>query len=89
MRVHYSPEFIKKLKKTNVRVRKSFKERIRAFSKNPNDPILNNHVLEREWEGHRSIDITSDWRAIYEEVIVKDEVVADFIALGTHDQLYK
>lgn len=90
MIVKYSRSFIVKLKKADVRIRKSFKQRISIFLRNPNDLQLNNHPLRDEWKGHRSIDITADWRAIYQEVrVVDDEPYAYFTALGTHSQLYK
>ncbi|OGD89445.1 hypothetical protein A3J17_03030 [Candidatus Curtissbacteria bacterium RIFCSPLOWO2_02_FULL_40_11] len=89
MNVSLSPDFLKKLKKLDVRIRNSFKERILVFSKNPEEPILDNHPLKREWKGYRSIDITADWRAIYKETQIGDEIVAYFVALGTHDELYK
>jgi len=89
MNVKLSSGFLKKLKKIDVRIRKSFKERIIVFSKDPSDPQLDNHPLKREWKGHRSIDITADYRAIYKETQIGDENVAYFVALGTHDELYR
>lgn len=88
MKVKYSPSFLATVKKTNVRIRKSLKERIDLFSKDPHNPQLNNHPLRNKFQGFISIDISSDWRAIYEEVLIGDETVAYFIALGTHKQLY-
>lgn len=90
MRVQFAPELIKKLKKQNVRIRKHFEEVIDVFSQNPNDLQLNNHKLHREWEGFRSIDVTADWRAIFQEIQDKEEAepIAYFVALGTHNQLY-
>lgn len=89
MKIQYDPDFIKSLKKANVRVRKSFKEKIIIFSKNPDNPYLDNHQLHGKYQGYRSIDITADWRAVYEEINEEDEVIAYFIAIGTHEQLYK
>ncbi len=89
MKVTYDPEFYNRIKKLNVRIRKNLRERILLFSKRPNDPLLNNHPLEREYEGLRSIDITADCRAIYEEINEPDqEQTAYFVKIGTHDQLY-
>lgn len=88
MKVFYDPAFYEKLKKVDVRTLKSVKEKLLAFSKNPNDLQLNNHELKREYEGYRSIDITADWRAIYKEIRERDENIAYFVLLGTHDQLY-
>lgn len=82
-------DFLKRFKKVDVKIRKSFKEKIILFSKNPNDPQLNNHALKDEYEGYMSIDITADYRAIYKEAQIGGEIVAYFIELGTHDQLYR
>ena len=89
MIVKYSPSFIKILKKVNVRVRNQFKRKVFIFSKNPADPQLRNHPLRGAYLGKRSIDITADWRAIYEEIYEGDDVVLYFIAIGIHRQLYK
>lgn len=90
MNVKYSPEFLKTLKKLNVRIRKNFREKISLFAKNPNDLELNNHLLKKEYTGLRSIDITGDWRAAYEEIQEADQEdpTAYFVKIGTHDQLY-
>lgn len=88
MKIVYDSDFFSKLKKVNVRIRKSFKQKIAIFAKDPYYPQLNNHTLIDEFRGYRSIDINSDWRAIYEEILVGEETVAYFIALGTHTQLY-
>lgn len=89
MNVKLDPDFFKKLKKLDVRIRKSFREKIAIFVKNPLDPQLNNHKLQKPYEGLRSIDITNDYRAIYEEMTVREEIVAYFVLLGTHKELYK
>ena len=87
MTLRFSPEFVAKLKKANIRIRKSFKQRITVFSSNPDEPVLNDHPLRDEWQGYRSIDITGDWRAIYQE-FDGGEVIY-FNILGTHSKLYK
>jgi addiction module RelE/StbE family toxin len=89
MKVQIAPKLIAKLKKQDVRIQKSFKKAIDLFTKDPNNLELNNHDLHREWEGFKSIDITADWRAIYQEGGVGEESLAYFVALGTHSQLYK
>ncbi|HBL51671.1 MAG: hypothetical protein A3D24_02295 [Candidatus Blackburnbacteria bacterium RIFCSPHIGHO2_02_FULL_39_13] len=89
MTIRYSSDFLRQLKKLNVRVRKSFKEKITTFIKNPFSPELDNHSLKREYQGYRSIDITNDYRAIYQEKVEGDELVAYFISIGTHKELYE
>lgn len=89
MKIDYDPGFIRKLKKVDVRIKRSFEKRLTTFLKNPLDPELNNHLLQKPYEELRSIDITSDYRAIYEELIDEEETVAHFVALGTHEELYE
>jgi len=89
MNVKLDPDLLNKLKKLDVRIRKSFKERIAIFAKNPYDPQLNNHSLRKPYQGLRSIDITNDYRALYEEIKIEDENIAYFIILGTHEKLYQ
>lgn len=89
MIIKFTDHFRRQYKKTDVRIQKQLKQCLGIFAKNPNDPQLKNHPLKREYEGQRSIDITSDWRAIYREAgKVEDEEVIYFTSLGTHDQLY-
>lgn len=88
MIIRQSPAFLHKFKNLDVRIRKSVKERILLFSKDPDNPQLNNHTLKREYQGYRSIDITGDWRALYQEKREGEEVVAYFALLGTHEELY-
>ncbi len=88
MIIRYSPGFIRKLKKINVRIRKNFRERIEIFKKDPLNPQLCNHELRDEYEGLRSINITADYRAIYKEVHEGKEINAYFVAIGTHKELY-
>ena len=89
MIVKYSPTFLTTLKKADVRIRKSFKERITIFYKNPADPQLDNHPLKDNWQGYRSIDVTADWRAIYKKIQEGGETIAYFVAIDTHKELYK
>lgn len=89
MNVKLDPDLLKKLKKLDIRIRNSFREKILIFQKNPIEPLLNNHQLRDPYKGLRSIDITNDYRAIYEEMKVGEDAVAYFSLLGTHDELYK
>lgn len=88
MTIRYDPNFLAKLKKINVRIRNSFKKRLEIFIKDPLNPQLNNHPLKRNYLGYRSIDITSDWRAVYSEKSENQEIVAFFVDIGTHKELY-
>lgn len=89
MKIVYDPAFLEKLKKVDVRVRKSAKERLLLFSKNPHDPQLDNHPLREQYLGYRSIDITADCRALYKERYIEEEIVAQFVILGAHKDLFQ
>ena len=88
MTVYYDPAFLTRLKSINVRILNNFKKKIVLFARDPNNSELNNHKLKKEWIGHRSIDITSDYRVIYIEKQVGEETVAYFVDIGTHNELY-
>lgn len=88
MIIQYAPLFIEKLKRVNVRIRKSFMQKIQIFENNPNDPQLRNHELEKDYKGQRSIDITADYRAIFEEIKEGEDTIIYFSLLGTHKDLY-
>ena len=81
MILRYDPDFIEKLKGVNVKVRKSFKERIDLFNRDPSELQLNNHPLRDDWEGYRSIDVTDDWRAVYTEKTEGRETIAYFVEI--------
>lgn len=89
MIIRYDPIFLAKLKKIDVRIQKSFKEKLEIFINDPQNTELNNHPLKRNYLGYNSIDITNDWRAIYAEKVENGEAVAYFIDIGTHKELYK
>lgn len=89
MIVKYTDSFLKQLKKSDVRIRKAFKQHLLLFVENPNDLELNNHPLQREYVGFRSIDITADYRAVYKEVIAENGTYIYFTSFGTHPQLYE
>jgi addiction module RelE/StbE family toxin len=88
MRTQFDADLYKLYKKANVRIQKAVDQKIALFEKDPFDPQLNNHELHEEYEGLRSIDVTNDYRALYEEVPSGDETIAYFSLLGTHEELY-
>ena len=89
MKVQFSTLFYRLYKKTNVRIKKEVDRKIKIFRQDPLHPSLHNHELRDEYQGLRSIDVTTDYRAIYEEIKVDDETIAYFSLLGTHKQLYE
>jgi addiction module RelE/StbE family toxin len=87
MKIIYSKEFIKAFSKSSESIQESFKERLKIFLENPYHPLINNHSLKGKLKGLRSINVTGDWRAIFEEF--DDSETISFIILGKHSQLYR
>lgn len=83
-RLEFSPIFITKLKKVPLEIKIAFRDSLETFVEDQNHSSLRNHLLTKEHAGIRSIDITSDWRALYRE----DAERIIFIELGTHQELY-
>ena len=85
MTISYSRNFKKMFKKKDTWVQNKFNDQLLLFTKNINHPLLNNHPLSGEWSGCRSINITGDFRAVYEEL---NNNHFEFVAIGTHSELY-
>lgn len=85
MQVFASNKFEKMYKKCPVEIKRKFIERLKIFKVNKNHPLLNNHALTGKLKGLNSINITGDYRVIFEE---KNEGII-LIAIGTHSQLYR
>ncbi|MEK7570721.1 MAG: type II toxin-antitoxin system mRNA interferase toxin, RelE/StbE family [Patescibacteria group bacterium] len=88
MNYQLSQQFRRKYKKYDVRVKKAIGEALNKFSKNPFDPSLDNHALKKELKGLRSIDVTTDYRAIYEPIDENGDFFAYFDDIGTHKELF-
>ncbi len=84
MRYILRPSFGKNYKKLTFKIKTHFKIRRDLFLNNPFNSMLKNHQLYGEYDGCRSINVTSDYRAIY---YMKSEV-AIFIRIGTHSELF-
>ncbi len=84
MKISYSKNFIKNLKKLDKSLRNKLLERIELFSIDPYNPVLNNHSLKGKYRDYRSINITGDYRALY--LVYGDKVIFDLV--NTHSELY-
>jgi len=85
MNIFTSKKFERMFKKCSQEIKGKFIERLKIFKENKYSPILNNHPLSGKLNGLRSINVSGDYRAIFEE---RSENII-FIAIGTHSQLYK
>jgi mRNA-degrading endonuclease YafQ of YafQ-DinJ toxin-antitoxin module len=84
MRVEFHRRFEKRLYRLPVKTQEAFHARLELFMQNFYDPLLDNHLLHGKYAGKRSINVTGDYRAIFQE---KDGVVI-FYSIGTHHELY-
>lgn len=84
MEIVYHNNFKKKFKKLPGKVQKRFEERLEVFIKDKFNQILNNHAVERAFPNCRSINVTGDYRVIFQD---QGDLVI-FIAIGTHSELY-
>lgn len=86
MNINLHRKFIKKFEKLQPGLKIKFKERRNLFLENSTHPLLNNHALGGDRLGQWSINITGDWRALYEFM---DENTILFVDIDTHSNLYK
>lgn len=61
-------------------------ERIKWFSKNPQDTRLDNHALTKPMEGKWAFSITEDIRIAYEWL---GKTTVRFLAIGGHKRAYR
>lgn len=84
MEISFNKKFAKRLLKVSPRVYEQFRSRIQLFTENKYHRQLNNHSVDRVFPDCRSINVTGDYRAIYQEL--DGEVL--FVDIGTHSELY-
>jgi addiction module RelE/StbE family toxin len=82
--VFYHKTFRKKYPKMPKLIQETFKERLNLFLNDPYHPLLHNHDVNKAYPGCRSINITGDYRAIFEQ----EENFVKFVNIGRHSQLY-
>lgn len=84
MYVSYSKNFKKHFIKLHKNIQSRFEIRLKLFLNDRQNPLLNDHILHGKLKGSRSINISGDIRAIYEE---KPEQF-HFVAIGSHPKFY-
>lgn len=85
MEVKFHKNFKKKFKRIPQKVQERFYERLNLFLQNKFDKMLNNHSVDKVFPNCKSINVSGDYRAIFED---QGDVVV-FIAIGTHSDLYQ
>lgn len=77
--------FSKTAVKLPVNIKRALAERLQLFMDDPFNIILNNHALGGDRQPYRSINITGDYRLIYEQY---DDETVRLIDIDTHSNLY-
>jgi mRNA-degrading endonuclease YafQ of YafQ-DinJ toxin-antitoxin module len=84
MPIKFHKKFVKRLNKLPNKIQIAFYNKLEIFISNKFDNSLNNHALNNPYKNKRSINVTSDYRAMFEEF--EDKII--FITIGTHSDLY-
>ena len=86
MKIELHRKFLKAYAKHPEKIKEKFKERRNLFIEDMFHPLLDNHSLNGEYEGCRSINITGNIRAIF---YIKPDSNCVFINIGSHPELYE
>ncbi len=84
MEIKYKRRFGKAFKKLPPKIKEQFYDRLEVFIANKFDVVLNNHSVDKTFPNCRSLNVTGDYRAIFEE----SEDGVTFYIIGTHSELY-
>lgn len=85
MQFFFKGKFDHSYEKLHPKVKERFKERRELFSREPNCKILNLHKLSGKYEGMWSINITGDYRAIFDK---QENGLIVFVDIDTHSKLF-
>jgi len=78
-------KFRKQFKKQPLKIRREFEKRVAFFLISNNNSQLHIHKLKGIYEGLWSLNITGDIRVIFD---TSRQSVVEFIAIGSHSELY-
>ncbi len=88
MQALYSKKFIKSYEKKSQKIKLAFVQRKDWFLDGKQAGLLKDHELQGKWSGHRNINITGDYRAIYRVVSDRPKTI-QFVVFDTHSELYE
>ncbi len=89
MQIRLSEKVIRNIKKISQKDKKLasvIKKQLKIFENDPKHPSLRTHKLSGNFSSRWSISITRSIRMTY---ILRSNTKAYFIAIGTHDQVYR
>jgi len=85
MTVRYHSRFLKVFEKLPPAIQEKFFARLSLLQREPFHPLLNNHSVDAAYPRWRSINVTGDYRALFEQV--SDDTIV-LMKMGTHSELY-
>ena len=85
MKISYHKRFRNGFQKLPGQIQDKFFERLDLFQNSPFHPTLNNHAVESAYPKWRSINITGDYRTLFE---ITEQGMVVFMKIGTHSELY-
>ncbi len=89
IKVRFSPDLVKllkKIKKKEYKLTTQINKQLKLFQTHPKHPSLRIHKLSGKVQNRWSISITKNIRMVY--ILLKSDE-AYFIAIGTHDKVYR
>jgi addiction module RelE/StbE family toxin len=86
MKVKFQESFTKQFKRLSKQQKQLVSDTIELFAEDPMHDSLRNHPLKDKWISYRSILVDHDLRLHYRVI---DKATALFVAVGTHDELYR
>lgn len=86
MKFQYRKLFQQQFSKLSESKKQLARDALELFEEYPMHDNLRNHPLKDEWANYRSITADDDLRLHY-RTINKDTAL--FVAVGTHDELYR
>jgi addiction module RelE/StbE family toxin len=84
MKITFHRSFKKQYKKQPEKIRQEFVRRLGIFEVDPTAEILNVHSLKGEFKAYKSLNVSSDVRALF--VVEGEEII--FVKIATHSELY-
>ena len=86
MKLQYRKSFQQQFSKLPESKKQLVRDALELFGEHPMHDNLRNHPLKDEWADYRSITADDDLRLHYRVI---SKAIALFVAVGTHDELYR
>ena len=86
MKLQYRKSFQQQFSRLPESKKQLARDVLELFERQPMHDSLRNHPLKDKWSNYRSITADDDLRLHYRTI---NKNTALFVAVGTHDELYK